>query len=45
MRAALFAAGHGRVGDSTIRGTIRAEVEEHEPTLADYPQRPAQRTA
>jgi hypothetical protein len=45
MRAALFAAGHGRVGDSTIRGTIRAEIEEHEPALADYPQRPAQRTA
>ncbi|MGY1500823.1 hypothetical protein ACW4TU_30300 [Streptomyces sp. QTS52] len=45
MRAALFAAGHGRVGDSTIRGTIRAEVEEHEPTLAAYPQRPTPRTA
>ena len=45
MRAALFAAGHGRVSDSTIRGTLRAEVEEHEPQLADYPQRPARRTA
>lgn len=38
MRDALIAAGHGRVGDSTIRGTIRAEIEEHEPHLADYPQ-------
>jgi hypothetical protein len=37
MRDALIAAGHGRVGDSTIRGTIRAEIEEHEPDLADYP--------
>ncbi|MFF7313361.1 DUF2637 domain-containing protein [Streptomyces sp. NPDC008137] len=37
MRDALLAAGHGRVGDSTIRGTIRAEIEEHEPELADYP--------
>jgi hypothetical protein len=37
MRDALIAAGHGRVGDSTIRGTIRAEIEEHEPHLADYP--------
>lgn len=45
MRTALFAAGHGRVGDSTIRGTIRAEVEEHEPKLAAYPQRPTPRTA
>jgi hypothetical protein len=37
MRQALIDAGHGRVGDSTIRGVIRAEVEEHEPKLADYP--------
>ncbi|MGD1219985.1 DUF2637 domain-containing protein [Streptomyces krungchingensis] len=37
MRDALIAAGHGRVGDSTIRGTLRAEIEEHEPRLADYP--------
>lgn len=37
MRAALLAAGHGRVGDSTIRGVIRAEIEEHEPQLANYP--------
>jgi type IV secretory pathway VirB10-like protein len=37
MRDALITAGHGRVGDSTIRGTIRAEIEEHEPELADYP--------
>ncbi|MGW1433110.1 hypothetical protein ACWD6K_31380 [Streptomyces sp. NPDC002431] len=37
MRDALVAAGHGRVGDSTIRGVLRAEIEEHEPTLATYP--------
>ncbi|MEU3700972.1 hypothetical protein AB0E82_01965 [Streptomyces anulatus] len=37
MRDALIAAGHGRVGDSTIRGTLRAEVEEHEPHLAALP--------
>ncbi|MFJ4918126.1 DUF2637 domain-containing protein [Streptomyces sp. NPDC088726] len=37
MRDALLAAGYGRVGDSTIRGIIRAEVEEHEPVLATYP--------
>ncbi|TJZ56110.1 hypothetical protein FCH28_09680 [Streptomyces piniterrae] len=37
MRDALIAAGHGRVGDSTIRGQLRAEVEQHEPALRDYP--------
>ncbi|MET7560581.1 DUF2637 domain-containing protein [Streptomyces sp. NPDC005479] len=37
MRDALIAAGHGRVGDSTIRGQIRQEIEEHEPALAAYP--------
>ncbi|NUS76547.1 MAG: DUF2637 domain-containing protein [Streptomyces sp.] len=37
MRAALINAGHGRVGDSTIRGVIRAEIEQHEPHLAQYP--------
>lgn len=37
MRDALIAAGHGRVGDSTIRGVIRAEIEEHEPQLAALP--------
>lgn len=37
MRDALIAAGHGRVGDSTIRGQLRAEVEEHERHLATYP--------
>ncbi|WP_407553098.1 hypothetical protein QOM21_23955 [Streptomyces sp. Pv4-95] len=37
MRDALIAAGHGRVGDSTIRGQLRREVEEHEPHLADLP--------
>jgi hypothetical protein len=43
MRDALLAAGYGRVGDSTIRGTLRPEVEKHEPDLADYP--PALHTA
>lgn len=37
MRDALLTAGHGRVGDSTIRGVLRAEVEEHEPHLAQLP--------
>ncbi|MFE0329053.1 hypothetical protein ACFW08_20170 [Streptomyces sp. NPDC058960] len=37
MRQALLDAGHGRVGDSTIRGVIRAEIEEHEPHLAQLP--------
>ncbi|WP_326730253.1 DUF2637 domain-containing protein [Streptomyces phaeochromogenes] len=37
MRDALIAAGHGRVGDSTIRGVLRAEVEEHEKHLAQLP--------
>ncbi|MFC9753000.1 hypothetical protein [Streptomyces sp. NPDC056921] len=37
MRDALIAAGHGRVGDSTIRGVIRAEIEDHEPSLKSLP--------
>lgn len=37
MRAALIAAGHGRVTDSTIRGVIRGEIEEHEPHLEQFP--------
>ncbi|WP_406735368.1 hypothetical protein OG508_28145 [Streptomyces sp. NBC_01108] len=37
MRDALIAAGHGRVGDSTIRGQIRTEIEEHEPNLKSLP--------
>ncbi|MEU7431071.1 hypothetical protein AB0B07_09470 [Streptomyces sioyaensis] len=45
MRDALIAAGHGRVGDSTIRGQIRAEVEEHEPVLGTYPPALPPRTA
>ncbi|MEU4205604.1 hypothetical protein AB0F64_37530 [Streptomyces sp. NPDC026294] len=46
MRDALENAGHGRVGDSTIRGVLRAEVEEHEPDLATYPPAlPASHTA
>lgn len=38
MRAAILAAGYEYVGDSTIRGQIRAEIEQREPHLADYPQ-------
>jgi hypothetical protein len=45
MRDALIKAGHGRVGDSTIRGVLRAEVEEHEPYLAQLPPAIAPRTA
>ncbi|KRV48795.1 hypothetical protein AQ490_23275 [Wenjunlia vitaminophila] len=37
IRDALTTAGHGRVGDSTIRGFLRAEVERHEPHLAVLP--------
>ncbi|MFJ1698169.1 hypothetical protein ACIOHC_24140 [Streptomyces sp. NPDC088252] len=37
MRDALITAGHGRVGDSTIRGVIRAEIEDHEPSLKSLP--------
>ena len=37
MRAALIDAGHGRVGDSTIRGVIREEIERHEPHLKQLP--------
>ncbi|WP_405554306.1 hypothetical protein [Streptomyces sp. NBC_01171] len=37
MRAALVDAGYGRVGDSTIREKIRAEVEQHEPHLKQLP--------
>lgn len=47
MRAALVAAGHPAPADSIIRGTIRAEVERHEPHLADLPAEtlPLRRTA
>ncbi|MFD5058240.1 hypothetical protein [Streptomyces sp. NPDC058394] len=37
MRDALIVAGHGRVGDSTIRGIIRAEIEQREPSLKNLP--------
>ena len=40
MREALAAAGHGRPSDSMIRGQIRAEVERHEPHLAQLPPEP-----
>lgn len=46
MRAAILTAHGTAPGDSTIRGVIRAEVEEHEPMLATYPPAlPAPRTA
>ncbi|MEU9921891.1 DUF2637 domain-containing protein [Streptomyces griseoluteus] len=37
MRAALLAAGHGQASDGTIRGTLRTEIERHEPELAQLP--------
>ncbi|MFS4107485.1 DUF2637 domain-containing protein [Streptomyces sp. PD-S100-1] len=37
IRTALIAAGHGRVSDGTIRGVIRAEIEQHEPHLKTLP--------
>jgi hypothetical protein len=37
MRDALMKAGHGRIADSTIRGALRREIEEHEPHLAQLP--------
>lgn len=41
MRAALVAAGYVPApADSIIRGTLRAEVERHEPHLADMPAEP-----
>ncbi|MFB8242010.1 DUF2637 domain-containing protein [Kitasatospora purpeofusca] len=50
MRAALTAAGYlgpdGRpLSDGTIRGTLRAEVEQLEPVLATYPPEPQLRAA
>lgn len=41
MRAALAAAGYDRPADSVIRGQIRAEVERHEPHLAQLPAEPS----
>lgn len=37
MRAAIIAAGFDKPADSVIRGTIRAEVEQHEQHLRDLP--------
>lgn len=39
MSAALQQAGHGTLTGGMIRGTIRAEVELHEPHLRGYPER------
>ncbi len=41
MRAALEAAHLTAPGASTLRGTLRAEIERHEPHLADLPARPS----
>lgn len=38
MRAAIIKAHGAAPGDSTIRGVIRAEIEQHEPHLAQLPQ-------
>jgi hypothetical protein len=47
MRAAIVAAGHPAPSPSVIRGQIRAEVEQHEPHLAELPPEtlPLRRTA
>lgn len=47
MRTAIVAAGHPAPSPSVIRGQIRAEVEQHEPHLADLPPEtlPLRRTA
>jgi hypothetical protein len=47
MRAAIVAAGYPAPSPSVIRGQIRAEVEQHEPHLADLPPEtlPLRRTA
>ncbi|MEU6229966.1 hypothetical protein [Streptomyces sp. NPDC047042] len=41
MKAALEAANLTAPGASTLRGTLRKEIEEHEPALAALPQRPS----
>jgi hypothetical protein len=45
MRQALLDAGHGTVSDGMIRGTLRAEIERHEPHLAALPSAVPARTA
>lgn len=45
MRDAIIAAGHGPVSDGMIRGTLRAEIERHEPWLASLPSAVTTRTA
>ncbi|GGQ48677.1 DUF2637 domain-containing protein [Streptomyces asoensis] len=40
MKAALVAAGHGAPSPSTLRGTLRDEIEQREPRLRDLPSRP-----
>ena len=41
MRDALTAAGHTAPSPSGLRGVLRAEVERHEPQLAELPARPS----
>jgi hypothetical protein len=45
MRQALIDAGYGPVSDGMIRGTLRAEIERHEPHLAALPSAVPARTA
>ncbi|MDH6116883.1 hypothetical protein ABH930_000302 [Kitasatospora sp. GAS204A] len=45
MRQALLDGGHGNVSDGMIRGTLRAEIERHEPHLAALPSAVPARTA
>ena len=40
MRAAIIAAGFADCSDGIIRGTLRAEIERHEPHLAQLPPAP-----
>ncbi|MFI2033708.1 hypothetical protein ACH470_03250 [Streptomyces bottropensis] len=45
MRTAIIAAGYGDLSDGMIRGQLRAEVEKHEPHLAQLPPAPVAFTA
>ncbi|MFF5984399.1 hypothetical protein ACFY78_36710 [Streptomyces olindensis] len=45
MRAAIIAAGFADCSDGIIRGTLRAEIERHEPHLAQLPPAPVAFTA
>ncbi|MDX3831369.1 DUF2637 domain-containing protein [Streptomyces europaeiscabiei] len=45
MRTAIIAAGYPDLSDGFIRGTLRAEIEKHEPLLASLPPAPVAITA